>query len=287
MIEGPIWLVGCGNMAGAMLEGWVRAGVPAERFTVIRPSGAEAAPGVRTLKTPPRDGAVPAMAMLGVKPQKLDEVAPKLAPLLRPETLLISILAGVEIASLRQRFAAPAGIVRAMPNLPVRLGKGATGIIASGASAEQRAEITALIEKLGLAEWVETEAELDAVSVLAGSGPAFVYRFIDALAAAGAGIGLSHDRARRLALATVEGAGLLAAGASETPEKLADRVASPGGSTRKGLDVLDRDRALAMLVERTLAASRDCVAQMAAEARGGVRLTASGDTDSAHPPSRI
>lgn len=265
--EGPIWLIGCGNMAGAMLDGWLRAGVPAERFTVIRPSGVAPAAGVLTLTAPPPDGAVPALVLLGVKPQKIDDVAPTVAPLLARETVLVSILAGVEIASLRQRFATPAAMVRAMPNLPVRLGKGATGLIADGASNAQRQEVAALMEKLGLAEWVDSEAELDAVSVLAGSGPAFVYRFIDALATAGARIGLSEDQARRLALATVEGSGLLAAGATDTPAHLADRVASPGGSTRKGLDVLDRDGALARLVQETLAASRDRVAQMAVEGR--------------------
>lgn len=267
-LDGPIWLVGCGNMAGAMLEGWLRAGVPTARFTVIRPSGVSPAPGIVTLTAPPPDGAAPALVVLGVKPQKLDEVAPALAPRLASQAVLVSILAGVEIASLRQRFSAPAAIVRAMPNLPVRVGKGATGLFAQGESPEQRAEITALMRMLGLAEWVASEAELDAVSVLAGSGPAFVYRFIDALAAAGAALGLSQDQAERLALVTVEGAGLLAAAADEPPARLADRVASPGGSTRKGLDVLDRDAALARLVERTLAASRERVAQMAAEARG-------------------
>lgn len=267
MIEGPIWLVGCGNMAGAMLDGWLRAGVPAERFTVIRPSGKMPAPGVLVLKTLPRDGAAPAMVMLGVKPHKLDEIAHGLAPLLAHETVLVSILAGVEIASLRSRFAAPAALVRAMPNLPVRLGKGATGLIAEGTSDEVRAGVTLLMETLGLALWVDSEAELDAVSVLAGSGPAFVYRFIDALGEAGKGIGLSPERAERLALATVEGAALLAATASDTPLQLADRVASPGGSTRMGLDVLDRDHALARLIEATLQASRARVAEMASEAR--------------------
>lgn len=265
---GPIWLIGCGNMAGAMLAGWLRAGVQAGRFTVIRPSGEAPAPGVRTLRRLPQGEPPPAVAMLGVKPQKLDEVAPGLAPLLGRETVLVSILAGVEIASLRQRFVGPAAIVRAMPNLPVRLGKGATGLIAEGADENARAEIGGLTEALGLALWVDSEDELDAVSVLAGSGPAFVYRFIDALAGAGAAIGLAPEQAHSLALATAEGAAMLAAEAGEPPARLADRVASPGGSTRKGLDVLDADRALSRLLEETLAASRRRVAEMAAEARG-------------------
>lgn len=267
MIEGPIWLIGCGNMAGAMLTGWLRAGMPPERFTVIRPSGEPPAPGILTLRALPPDGPVPALVLLGVKPHQLDHVSPGLAPLLARETVVVSILAGVEIASLRRRFSTPAAIVRAMPNLPVKLGKGVTGLFADGTSEAVRDGVTSLMQALGLALWVDGEDELDAVSVLAGSGPAFVYRFIDALAGAGTSIGLSRDRAVRLALATVEGAGLLAAGEDETPARLAARVASPGGSTRKGLDVLDADGALAGLLADTLAASRRRVAEMAAEAR--------------------
>lgn len=267
MSESPIWLIGCGNMAGAMLAGWLRAGTPPERFTVVRPSGISPAPGLRTLAALPTDGEVPAIVVLGVKPQKLDEVAPGLAPLLVHETVLVSILAGVEVASLRARFAAPAAIVRAMPNLPVSLGRGATGLFADGASEAVRDEITELMNALGLALWVDDEDALDAVSVLGGSGPAFVYRFIDALAAAGETIGLPPDRARVLALATVDGAARLAAAASDPLARLADRVASRGGSTRKGLDVLDADRALVGLMEATLSASRTRVTEMAAEAR--------------------
>lgn len=265
----PIWLIGCGNMAGAMLQGWLAAGVPANRFTVVRPSGVVPAPGIRTLAALPVGEPAPAIALLGVKPQKLDEVAPGLSPLLASDTVLVSILAGAEIASLRARFAGPAAIVRAMPNLPVSLGHGATGLFATGASEVVRDEVTRLMDMLGLALWVDDEDALDAVSVLAGSGPAFVYRFIDALADAGTHIGLSQDRAMQLALATVEGAASLAAGADEGPARLADRVASPGGSTRKGLDVLDADRALAKLLETTLSASRSRVAEMVAEARAG------------------
>ena len=263
-----IWLVGCGNMAGAMLHGWLDAGVAAERFTVVRPSGVEPAPGVRTLATLPVGEPAPAIVMLGVKPVKIDDVTPALAPLLAPKTVLISILAGVEIASLRARMPVPSAVVRAMPNLPVRLRAGVTGLFADGPDAAGRAEITDLMALLGIAEWVDDEAALDAVSVLAGSGPAFVYRFIDALAVAGAEIGLDAAQARRLALGTVEGAAMLAAEANASPAVLADRVASPGGSTRKGLDVLDEEKALQRLLSRTLAASRRRVAEMAAEARG-------------------
>lgn len=250
-----------------MLHGWLDAGVAVERFTVVRPSGVAPAQGVRTLTALPVGEPGPAIVMLGVKPVKIDDVAPALAPLLAPKTVLISILAGVEIASLRARMPVPSAVVRAMPNLPVGLRAGVTGLFADGLDAAGCAEITDLMALLGIAEWVDDEAALDAVSVLAGSGPAFVYRFIDALAVAGAEIGLDAAQARRLALGTVEGAAMLAAKAKYSPAVLADWVASPGGSTRKGLDVLDEEKALRRLLSRTLAASRRRVAEMAAEAR--------------------
>lgn len=267
MIDDRIWMIGCGNMAGAMLHGWLDAGVPADRFLVVRPSGKPSAPGICTLTDLPVGDAPPAFVVIGVKPQKLDDVAPALAPLLARDTVLLSILAGVEVASLRARFPVPAAIVRAMPNLPVRLRQGVIGLYADGLGWDQRDAVTALMTRLGLAEWVDDEAALDAVSVLAGSGPAFVYRFIDALGVAGAEIGLPAETARRLAMATVRGSAALAAQADATPAVLADRVASPGGSTRKGMDVLDADGALQALVTRTLTASRAGVAEMAAEAR--------------------
>src|SRR5688500_4305675 len=130
-LPGPFWLIGCGNMAGAMLHGWLDAGLDSAQVTVIRPSGKPVAEGVRVLTKLPSDER-PVVAMLGVKPQKLDEVAPGLAPALRESALLISILAGVEHASLRARFPGPRTIVRAMPNTPTALRKGATSLYAEG-----------------------------------------------------------------------------------------------------------------------------------------------------------
>jgi pyrroline-5-carboxylate reductase len=121
---------------------------------------------------------------------------------------------------------------------------------------------------LGLVEWISDEGLFDAVTALSGSGPAFLFRFIDALAEAGAALGLPADQAARLAMATVEGSAALAAGAEESPAILADRVASPGGTTRAGLDILDADQALKALVRDTLDAAARRGAEMAAAARG-------------------
>ena len=263
---GPFWLIGCGNMAGAMLDGWVRAGMDPAGITIIDPYRQSGPPGVRLLaQVPPGDA--PALVLLGVKPQKLDEVAPSLAPALSANTILISILAGTELAALHERFPNVNRIVRAMPNIPARLGKGAIGLYGDGLDEAAREIVEALMGRLGLVEWLSAEALLDAVTALSGSGPAFLYRFIDALADAGAATGLPPDQAARLALATVEGAAALAAAADESPTTLADRVASPGGSTREGLNVLDSDARLTDLLRDTLEAAVRRNQEMAAEAR--------------------
>lgn len=265
-LPGPLWLIGCGNMAGAMLERWLRVGMDPSQVTVIRPSGKAVAPGVRVLTALPHDE-IPALVMLGVKPQKLDEVVPLLAPVLAPETILLSILAGVEQATLRERFPAPANIVKAMPNTPVRIGKGIVTLYSDGADAVARALVEDLMAKLGLALWFDDEEGFQAAASLTGAGPAFLFRFIDALANAGASLGIAPDQAARLAVAMVEGAGLLAASSGETPRQLAQRVASPGGTTQAGLAVLDEGDALGKLIVETLQASRRRGREMAEAAR--------------------
>jgi pyrroline-5-carboxylate reductase len=269
MISGiptSIWLIGCGNMAGAMLRRWVESGtVDPAAVTVIDPGAPKLPEGVRHLASLPGDGA-PQAVMIGVKPQMLDDIAATLAPRIKGVPLLLSILAGVEIASLAQRFEAGA-IVRVMPNLPVALGHGAVGLYGADPASDAGKAASALMAPLGLVEWIDDEGLFDAVTALSGSGPGFVYRFIDALAKGGAALGLPADQALRLATATVEGAAMMAAQESADPAELADRVASKGGSTRKGLDVLDRDGALEKLLAETLVAARDRNAELAAAAR--------------------
>ena len=268
--DGPIWAVGAGNMGGAMLRRWLATGLDPARLTVIRRSGAPFATGVATFTKPPSNAAVPAVLLLGVKPQMIDDVSAMVAGVVGPGTVLVSILAGVELASLQRRFPA-AKIVRAMPNTPVAIGHGVVALH-SDARPDVRTAMTALMAPLGLVEWIEDEAQFDAVTALAGSGPAFLYRFVDAMAAAGAAVGLPVDQARRLALATVAGSAGLASTADEDVGQLAERVASPGGSTRKGLDVLDNldgkaGGGLVDLLTRTIVAATARNAEMAAAAR--------------------
>ncbi len=265
-LPGPFWLIGCGNMAGAMLERWLAQGMDPAQVTVIRPSGRDVAGGVRVLAALP-EGEVPALVLLGVKPQKLGEVAPALVPVLDPATTLISILAGIEQATLRARFPAPRTIVRAMPNTPVKLGKGVVGLYSDSRDGEARHMVADLMAALGHAEWFEDEASFALAGHLTGAGPAFLFRFIDALAAAAETLGLPSEQASRLSVAMVEGAGALAAASPDTPTELARRVASPGGTTEAGLDVLDFEYALRQLVLRTLEASRRRGLELAEAAR--------------------
>ena len=260
-----VWMIGCGNMGGAMLRQWIARGtLAADAVDVVNRADRLLPAGVRQARDLPA-GALPDAVVLAMKPQQLDDVAARFADRLAGVPVLLSILAGVEEAALARRFRAGA-LLRAMPNLPVGIGKGVVALDTSRDDPAMRRAVATLMAPLGLVEWV-APAQFDAVTALAGSGPAFLYRFIDALAAAGVAQGLPADQAQRLALATVEGAGLLASAADVDPGELAERVASPGGSTRKGLDVLDADGALTVLLNETIAAATRRNAEMAAAAR--------------------
>lgn len=260
-----ILLFGCGNMGGAMLAGWLRGGLDPARFTVVDPALDQAPAGVRLLREAP-DGPF-SLVMVGVKPQLFEQVAPALQRVIGPQTVVLSIMAGVELDSLAARLPKAQALVRVMPNLAAAIGKSPMGLYGRGLQADQRGALDALLQPLGTCEWLAGEDQLDAVTALAGSGPAFVYRFIAALAQGGAALGLDPAQALRLALATAEGAAALAAASGQDPDELARRVTSPGGTTAAGLAVLDADRALADLVARTLAAARDRGAELAAAAR--------------------
>lgn len=261
-----ILIAGYGTMTGAMTQGWLASGLPPGTITACGPR-AKPTPDGTTFVTGIPDGAFDAI-VLGFKPQMLAAAAPAYAPLAGPGTTVISVLAGVELASLARHFPRAAGVVRLMPNLAAALCKSATALCGQGLDSAARANVTDLAERLGTAEWIADESRFDLVTALAGSGPGFVYRFIDALALGATRLGLDPAQARRLAVATVDGAAALAAASDVSPGELARRVASPSGMTQKGLDVLDADDALVSLVTATLRAARDRALEMAAEARG-------------------
>ncbi len=271
---GPIWLAGCGAMAGAMLGRWLESGLDPARVTVVRPSGKPVAPDVRVATAPPADAPSPALLMLGFKPQMLAEAALPFMPFVGAQTTVLSILAGVDTATLGALYPHARAIVRVMPNLPVAIGQGVVMLHALG-DAALRHEIAALLAPLGLIEWIEDETRYDAYTALAGCGTGFAMRFIDALAGGGIARGIAPAAAARLALATVAGTSAYVAAGSESPAALAGRVASRGGSTQAGYDVLDRDDALVRLMTETVAAAERRNAELGAAARAAANLRSS------------
>jgi pyrroline-5-carboxylate reductase len=244
-LANPMLLFGCGNMGRALLDGWLAGSFDPAAFVVVDPYAKDLPVGVGTIAD--RKFGI---ALLAVKPQIFAELAGDFETLLAPNALVISILAGTRIETLQAKLPGRK-IIRLMPNLAAALGKSPLGLFPWQDGLDE------LLAPLGNAFWLNSEEQMDAVTALTGSGPAFVYRFIDALAAAGAKLGLSPEQALGLATAMVEGAAQLAATSDADPKELARRVTSPGGTTAAGLAVLDADGALEGLVEATLAAARD------------------------------
>ena len=261
-------LVGCGNMAGAMLDRWLAAGLDRAQVTIVDPFAA------------PRDGIVQygSLAdwqtaggaadwiMLGMKPQQLGEVADMLAPLATGGVHLLSILAGVSLADLAERFPDAGAQVRILPNLAARIGAGVTAVATLG-DADTPA-IAALLGPLGQTVTLVDDSTMDLITAFTGSGPAFVFRLIESYAAAGERLGLSAEDSLALATATFGGATALLADSGAKPGTLIAQVASKGGTTQAGLDVLDSDGQLAALLTNVLRAARDRGRELADLARG-------------------
>lgn len=264
ILPAPTWFVGCGNMGRAIVDGWRTAGIDLSQAVVIRPSGTPVE-GVRTVSALPDAGVPPRLVVLGIKPQKLDEIAPQLKPWITGRTTIVSLLAGVEVASLRQRFSAAAAVVRAMPNLPVAMRRGVTALYSDSSDAALKQQIADLFAALGWAMWTVDETRLAAIGSVAGAGPAYVARFIAALAKAGEARGLSREIAATIALETVLGTAWMAATDGETMDSVVKRVASPNGTTEAGLAVLDP--ALDDLVGRTIEAAARRGAELAEAAK--------------------
>jgi pyrroline-5-carboxylate reductase len=256
-----ILIFGCGNMGGAMLRGWLAAGIGQECFTVVDPAVRDLPEGVAVYRSASEIEVRFDTVLLGIKPQMLASLSHEITPLLATDALLVSILAGADTATLATHFPG-VRIARLMPNLAAAIGKSPLGLFSTDLDVQERAAFETILAPLGTPVWLAHESHMDAVTALAGSGPAFVYRFIDALAQGGIDAGLEPEIAARLALATVEGAARLAADSTESPAELAARVTSPGGTTAAGLAVLDAGDALAKLVAATLRAAKDRGAEL-------------------------
>ncbi|MGA2041792.1 MAG: pyrroline-5-carboxylate reductase [Roseiarcus sp.] len=263
-------LVGAGKMGGALLEGWLEGGLPPAGVVVIEPAPSPslaALVGARGLAlNPDAAGRRPPEALiLAVKPQMLDAAAPELAELGGTDTLVISIVAGKTISDLRARLPGARAFVRAMPNTPAAVGRGVTGAAASAdVTPAQRETTETLLSAVGRFEWLPDEDLIDAVTALSGSGPAYVFALVEAMAEAGAALGLAEDVAMRLARATVEGAGELMHRAPEVAAaRLRENVTSPGGTTAAALAVLRAPDGLPALMRRALAAAHRRARQLA------------------------
>jgi pyrroline-5-carboxylate reductase len=270
-LPAPTWFVGCGNMAGAILDGWRLAGIDLGPVTVIRPSG-KAVQGTRTVSSVAEAGTPPKLVVLGFKPQKLDEIAPELRQRLSAKTIIVSMLAGVETASLRQRFPGAGAIVRALPNLPVAVRRGVTGLFSTNVDDAAREQLANLFSALGFAMWMADEAKLAALGSVAGAGPAYVARFIAALTKAGQGRGLSEEIAATIARETVLGTAWMAATTGEDMASIARRVASPKGTTEAGLAVLDGEGVLDDLIAATINAAFARGLELARDAKEAASL---------------
>ncbi|MGB7699604.1 MAG: pyrroline-5-carboxylate reductase [Methylovirgula sp.] len=251
-------LVGAGKMGGALLQAWLDRGFDAARIHVLEPQPAPriaalcAARGV-ALGLP---ATPPSVLVLAIKPQALDEVAAALAPIMRQDTLVISVLAGKTIQNLAQRL--PGAIVRAMPNLAAAVGSGITAAVASDSvTPAQKHTADALLAAVGRVEWLSDESLINAATAVSGSGPAYVFYLGECLATAGVAAGLPRDLATRLARATIEGAGaLLARQPDVSAAELRASVTSPGGTTAAALAVLSGEAGLETLIVDAVAAAK-------------------------------
>lgn len=265
---GRLLLVGCGNMAGAMLDRWLAAGLDPASVAIVDPFAAPRA-GIAhfaSLAEWKDAGTGADWIMLGMKPQQLGEVAADLAPVATGAVHLLSILAGVSLADLAARFPEAKAQVRILPNLAARIGAGVSAVASAGDADE--AAVTALLTPLGTVVPLADDTAMDLVTAFTGSGPAFVFRLIESYAAAGERLGLSADDALKLAMATFGGSTALLADSGEKPGTLIAQVASKGGTTQAGLDVLDEDGQLAALFTNVLRAARDRGRELADIARG-------------------
>lgn len=251
-------LLGCGKMGSALLAGWLAAGVPARAVWVIEPHPSD---WLRSLGVHLNDGVpdAPAVALLAVKPQMMGAALPALQALGNGRTLMVSIAAGTTIATLQAAFGARTPIVRTMPNTPAMVGRGITGICGNAhAGAEGLALARSLMAAVGQVVDLDGEHQIDAVTAVSGSGPAYVFHLIEAMAAAGVAQGLSEPVAMQLARATVCGAGELAHQSDLTPAQLRINVTSPGGTTAAALAVLMHpETGLSPLMARAVQAAAD------------------------------
>lgn len=235
-----IAFIGGGNMAQALMIGLQQRAFAMQNITVIDPDTAkhehlQSTLGVNASASLTAGSLAVDVIVLAVKPQQLHSVAQALAPFLQAQ-LLISVAAGIRTADLSRWLGGYQTIVRTMPNTPAQIQAGITGAYAlTAVSSAQRELADSLLQAAGDVVWLDDEAQLDAVTAISGSGPAYVFLMIEALTAAGMSLGLTEEQSLSLSLATFKGASLLAAGSTTPVATLREQVTSKGGTTEQGL----------------------------------------------------
>ena len=261
-LDGTLLLAGAGNMGGAMLAGWLQQGLPATQILVQDPgpppavagllskAGITAQAAIASLPTPP------AVILVAVKPQEMDRAFPPLAKLAGPQTVVLSIAAGRTIAGFEKHLAKDIGVVRAMPNTPAAVGRSITVCCPNAHVTQAQTDVcTALLRAIGEVAWVEDEALIDPVTAVSGSGPAYVFYLVEAMAAAGVKAGLPADLAMQLARHTVAGSGELLHRSDLSAEQLRKNVTSPNGTTYAALQVMMAPDGLQPVMDKAIAAA--------------------------------
>jgi pyrroline-5-carboxylate reductase len=260
----PLLLLGAGKMGGAMLERWLELGLDPRRLAIVDPYveparwAALTRSGARLAKNPAElQGETFKVIIVAVKPQSMTEALASLRPLATPDAVIVSIAAGVRLEKLESAFRPGQPVVRVMPNTPAQVGMGMTVAIPNALVSDvQRAAVDALLSAVGVVAWIDDESQLDAVTAVSGSGPAYVFLLAECLAEAGRQAGLPADLADKLARQTVSGAGALLAASPLAPAELRENVTSPNGTTAAALSVLMAKEGLQPLLARAVSAAK-------------------------------
>jgi pyrroline-5-carboxylate reductase len=257
---GPVVVIGAGKMGLALARGWIGGGLQPADLVLVDPAPGETArafaaeTGVRLLGS--AGGVSAAVLVLAVKPQVMPEVLPQIRPVVGQQTLVVSIAAGISIATLSAALGT-GRVIRTMPNTPAQVGKGITGAVAAPEVSERDRQVAAaLLEAAGEVMWLEAESQIDAVTAVSGSGPAYLFNFVEALAAAAVAQGFDEAMAMRLARQTVIGAVALMEADPAPVATLRQNVTSPKGTTLAALEVLMAPDGLTPLIARAVAAAR-------------------------------
>jgi pyrroline-5-carboxylate reductase len=255
---GKLLLVGCGKMGGAMLDGWLARGLAVADVVVAEPAEAirPKKPGLRAVASSSEVSETPEIVVLAVKPQSMDAVLPDLKRFADKGAVFLSIAAGKTLGYFAGHLGKGAKVVRSMPNTPAAVRQGiSVATAASGVSAAEKKRCHELLEAVGQVLWVDDEALMDPVTALSGSGPAYVFLLVEAMAAAGAKLGLTPDMAMQLARATVSGSGELLKQSTEPAAQLRINVTSPGGTTAEALKILMATDGIQPVFDKALAAA--------------------------------